>query len=426
MSPENRRLEMEKLIFANANNRELNFKDKIFSVAAKYDEAVKAGNKDAVNATIGALIDDSGKLVVFQSVVDCLKNLAPEDYARYAPISGIPAYIEVAQKLAFGSHKPDMYTAACYTPGGTGALRLFVSNYTKIRDSVITSDWYWANYKSICTELQRSLTTYPLVDKDGKYNVAGLEAKVDELLKTQDTLGIIINTPAHNPTGFSLTGEDWDKVLEMIRRKAPAESGKKVTILVDAAYIDYTGDPDAERAFVKKFEKNPDNILCLMAYSASKAFTMYGMRCGALVCMTNNKDICVEFENVARFSSRATWSNGVRAAQTVVANMYNDPKLREKLEAEREASNKMLLRRGKVFEEAAKECGLVTVPFDAGFFIAIPCDDPDAVCELIFKRGLFPVPLAKGIRVALSAVNEEQCKWIPGVIKECMDEYYGK
>ena len=37
---------MEKLIFANANDRELNFKDKIFSVAAKYDEAVKAGNKD--------------------------------------------------------------------------------------------------------------------------------------------------------------------------------------------------------------------------------------------------------------------------------------------------------------------------------------------------------------------------------------------
>ncbi len=80
---------MEKLIFANANDRELNFKDKIFSVAAKYDEAVKAGNKDAVNATIGALIDDNGKLVVFQSVVDCLKNLAPEDYARYAPISGM-------------------------------------------------------------------------------------------------------------------------------------------------------------------------------------------------------------------------------------------------------------------------------------------------------------------------------------------------
>lgn len=417
---------MEKLIFANANDRELNFKDKIFSVAAKYDEAVKSGNKDAVNATIGALIDDNGKLVVFQSVVDCLRNLAPEDYARYAPISGIPAYLEVAQKLAFGSHTPKMYTAACYTPGGTGALRLFVSNYTKTGDAIITSDWYWAAYKTICTELNRSLTTYPLVDGNGKYNVAGLEAKVAEALKTQDTLGIIINTPAHNPTGFSLTGEDWDKVLEMVKRLAPAGSGKKITILVDAAYIDYTADPDAERAFVKKFEKNPDNILCLMAYSASKAFTMYGMRCGALVCMTNNEAIRDEFKNVCQFSARGTWSNGVRAAQTVVANMYNDPTLRAKLEKERDENNQMLLRRGKVFEAAAKECGLVTVPFDAGFFIAIPCDNPDDVCELIFKRGLFPVPLAKGIRVALSAVNEEQCKWIPGVIKECMDEYYGK
>ena len=417
---------MEKLIFANANDRELNFKDKIFSVAAKYDEAVKAGNKDAVNATIGALIDDNGKLVVFESVVDCLKNLAPEDYARYAPISGTPAYLEVVQKLAFGSHTPNMYTGACYTPGGTGALRLFVSNYTKTGDKILTSDWYWAAYKTICTELNRSLTTYPLVDESGKYNVAALEASASELLKTQDTLGIIINTPAHNPTGFSLTDEDWDKVLDVLKKLAPAGSGTKITVLVDAAYIDYTDDPDARRAFVKKFEKNPDNILCLMAYSASKAFTMYGMRCGALICMTNNEAIRDEFKNVCQFSARATWSNGVRAAQTVIANMYNDPQLRAKVDKERDENNNMLLRRGKAFEAAAKECGLEMVPFDAGFFAAMPCDNPDEVCELIFKRGLFPVPLAKGIRVALSAVTEEQCKWIPRVIKECMDEYYGK
>lgn len=418
---------MEKVIFANANGRELNYKDKIFSVAGRYDEmAAKLGKDKVVNATIGALMDDEGKLIVFQSVVDCLHALSPAEFAKYAPISGIPEYLEVAEKLAFGTHRPNMYTAACATPGGTGAIELFISNYTCTGDTVITCDWYWAAYKTICTERNRTLATYPLVDEAGKYNIKALEALVAETLKKQDTLGIIINTPAHNPTGFSLTGEDWDAVLEMVKRLAPADSGKKITILVDAAYIDYTKDAEASRAFLKKFEGNPDNILALMAYSASKAFTLYGMRCGALVCMTNNEEIRNEFKNVCQFSARAAWSNGVRAAQTVVAKMYNDPELRAKVDKEREENNQILLKRGAAFEEAAKKVGLKTVPFDAGFFIAIPCDDPDAVCELIFAKGLFPVPLAKGIRVALSAVTEEQCRWIPGVIKECMDEYYGK
>ncbi len=418
---------MEKVIFANANGRDLNFKDKIFSVAARYDEMAKEkGKENVINATIGALMDDEGKLIVFQSVVDCLHALSPSDFAKYAPISGIPEYLEVAEKLAFGNHRPNMYTGACATPGGTGALELFLQNYTGTGETVITSDWYWAAYKTICTERNRTLETYPLVDTDGKYNIKGLEELVTKCLAEQDSLGIIINTPAHNPTGFSLTDGDWEAVLEMVKRLAPESSGKKVTILVDAAYIDYTKDADASRAFLKKFEGNPDNILALMAYSASKAFTLYGMRCGALVCMTNNEAIRDEFKNVCQFSARAAWSNGVRAAQTVIAKMYNDPALKEKVDREREENNNLLLKRGRAFEEAAKEVGLETVPFDAGFFIAIPCADPDAVCELIFAKGIFPVPLAKGIRVALSAINEEQCRKIPGIIKECMNQFYGK
>ena len=28
---------------------------------------------------------------------------------------------------------------------------------------------------------------------------------------------IILNTPAHNPTGYSLTLEDWDKVIDILQ-----------------------------------------------------------------------------------------------------------------------------------------------------------------------------------------------------------------
>ncbi len=416
---------MEKLIFAEANGRELNFTDKIFGISSKAQEMAKREGADKViNATIGALLDDNGKLIVFDAVDKALRSLKSEDFAAYAPLSGIPEYLDVIQKYAFGSHKPNMYTAACATPGGAGTIRNAIVNYSKRDETVITSDWYWAAYKTLVTENYRKLDTYKLLDENGKYNIAAFTECVDRYMKVQDSLLIIINTPAHNPTGFSLTDSDWKEVIAVCEKYAAI--GKKVTVFVDAAYIDFTEDPDAARAFFELFESVSDNVLVLVGYSASKSFTLYGMRCGALICMTNNEEICEEFKNVMAFSGRGTWSNGTRSAQQVLVNMYNDSSLKDAVDKERDESRKMLLSRGKAFEEAARECGLEMLPYDSGFFVSVPCSAPDAVGELLQKEGIFAVPLAAGIRVALSAVSEEKCRIVAPAIKRAMDEYFGK
>ena len=414
---------MEKLIFAQENGRELSFLDKIFGISAKANEMASAVGKDKViNATIGALLDDSGKLIVFDAVTEAFKKLSPEEVAPYAPIRGLSEFNDVIKKYAFGTHAPKMYTEAVVTPGGAGALRIALANYSKIGDVVLTSDWYWAPYKNIATEMNRKLMTYRIFDDKGDFNFAAFEEKVSELLKVQDLLAIIINTPAHNPTGYSLSNSDWDMVLGILKKYAVG--GKSVALIVDAAYIDFAGDPEKYREFIPKFESVPDSILPMMAYSASKTFTAYGVRCGALICMTNNKDMCEEFKNICAFSCRATWSNCNRSGQQLLVNIYNDGVLRERLEQERTQSRDMLIRRGKVFESKAKECGLTMVPFDAGFFASIPCQDPDAVGELLQKEGLFLVPLAMGLRVSLAAITEKQCEFIPAMIKKAMDEYY--
>ena len=42
------------------------------------------------------------------------------------------------------------------------------------------------------------------------------------------------------------------------------------------------------------------------------------------------------------------------------------------------------------------------------------------------KEGIFVVPLAMGLRVALSAVSEEKCRIVAPAIKKAMDEYFAK
>ena len=99
------------------------------SAAAKADIR-KIGAEHVVNATIGTILDDDEKIVCLPVVERVFKSLPMADIISYAPIAGTPKYLEDAQAVCFGSHRPDAYTAAISTTGGTGGIHHAVHNYT--------------------------------------------------------------------------------------------------------------------------------------------------------------------------------------------------------------------------------------------------------------------------------------------------------
>lgn len=411
---------MAEFILARENGRKIPKEDKVFGASSRAKAMIaEKGADKVINATIGSLLDDNGRLVVLSSVDKVFRTLKPQDYADYAPIRGIPAFAEAVKKAAFGSYEPKGFVEAVATPGGTGSLRNVISNYSSPGDKIITSDWHWAPYNTIAGEIGRSVEVFELFTQDRKFNAQSLKAKVTELLDLQESLVIILNTPAHNPTGYSLTLEDWDKVTEILTEAAAG--GKAIALVVDAAYIDFAGDEEECRKFLPKLEEMPENVLPVIAYSLSKTFTLYGTRCGAAICMAKTAAIAEEFRKVCEFSSRGSWSNSAKVAQVILAKIYEDPELLEAVSSEREYYRNMLLARGRAFEEEAAKAGLEIVPFDAGFFASIPCGDPDAVSAELEKQGLFTIPLAKGIRVSVASVSEEKCRKIPAMVKAVID-----
>lgn len=410
---------MAEYILAKQNGRNIPLEDKVFSVSNRAKKMIAEQGKDKViNATIGSLLDDEGRLIVLDSVAEAVKELESVEYADYAPIGGIAPFKEAVQKAAFGSFQPKTYTEAMATPGGTGGIHNIVVNYTNIGDKVLTTDWHWAPYNTIAGEVGRSVETYEMFDAEGKYNVAGFAAKVKELVAAQGSLVIVLNTPAHNPTGYSLTEEDWDGILDAIR--AEAANAESIVLLVDVAYIDFAGDEEAVRFFLPKLEEVPANVLPVIGYSLSKTFTLYGTRCGAAICMAQTPEIAAEFKRVCEFSSRAAWSNSARISQQVLADVYNDEALLQKVSDERAGYRDMLLRRGRAFEEEAAKIGLEIVPFDAGFFVSIPCENSDEIARKLEADGLFMIPLKKGLRVSVASVSEAACRKIPAMIKAAM------
>lgn len=409
---------MAEFIMAQQNGRTIPLEDKVFGISRMAKEMIAEKGKDAVvNSVLGALMDDEGKLVVLSSVVDVLKNLEPEDYAEYAPIGGTPEFKKYVKQAAFGNFEPKTFTEAVATPGGTGAIRNAMANYSQEGDAILTTDWHWANYNSVADEMGRTIVNFELFDAERKFNTASFETQVKALLEKQESLVVILNTPAHNPTGYSFTLEDWDNALGVLKANA---TGKKITIIVDVAYIDFAGDGDKYREFLPKLEKLPANILPIVAYSCSKTFTMYGMRCAAMICMAQTKEIAEEFVRVNQYSGRALWSNCNRAPMAAIKKIYEDPALLEKVNSERAFYRDMLLRRGKAFEAAAEEVGLEIVPFDSGFFISIPCDNAEEAAAKLREEGIFLIPLAKGLRVSIASVKEEICRELPAKIKAAM------
>ena len=402
-------------IFAEGNGREITGKDKIFGVSQLAKKAAaEYGAENVVNATIGALLDDDGKLIVLSSMVEVLKDMTPQELAEYAPIAGIPEYLDVLKTVVFGKYMPKDFIEACATPGGTGSIRNTIANYSRPGDLVLTSNWHWSPYQIIAREIGRDVATYEMFDAEGNFNFEAFREKIAGILEKQDRLVILFNAPAHNPTGYSPSPETWDRIISVL--KECAVPGKKITFFLDIAYIDFAGDPDKAREFLPKFGDMPDNILVIVGFSASKGFTFYGLRTGAMLCITQNEEIAREFGRVASYSSRGSWSNCARAGQAAIAKVFRDEKLLARVFEERRIYEKLLADRCSAFKQAAEEAGLKTCPFNAGFFITIPCENDDEVNEELQKDNIFAIAIGGGIRIAISAISEDKCRMIPAKI----------
>jgi aromatic-amino-acid transaminase len=402
-----------RFLMVSPHTRAVKGDDKIFAINQAAQEAVKkVGAENVVNATIGALLDDHGKLSVLPTMIDLLKNLPPEEFAAYAPIGGVPRFLEAAKKSAFRDCFPEGYIEAMATPGGTGAIRNTIRNYSAPGDSILTSDWYWSPYHTIADEHDRKIETYSLFNEKNEFHLDAFEQKIDALLRKQEQLVILLNAPAHNPTGYSPSIDEWEAIMNILK-KAVQNKHKKIILFVDAAYIDFAGETNECRAFMKYFSHLPQNILVIIGFSMSKSYTLYGMRSGAAIAISSSKEVVDEFKMISQYSNRGVWSNGTRPAMIVLAQVFENPDLLAKVDAERAAFSNLLFERANAFIENAKKVNLDICPYKAGFFITVPCENAEEAAKELQNDFIFAVPIGRGIRFAVSAVPKEKCAQAP-------------
>lgn len=397
--------------------------DAIFEIAGRAKQAQDTlGRENVINATLGAIMDDEGNLVCLDAVYSVLKSLPNARIAAYAQLAGQPEFLTAIEAACFAQYRPDAHIRSVAIPGGTGGLKHAVWNYTNKGDDILVADWFWSPYKTISEEGGRGLRNFRLFNDQGGFDIEDFDEKFTQLVKDQKRALTILNTPAHNPTGYSLSDEEWDKVIEILKKNAAADPENKIILVVDTAYIDYAGEGTSQRAFFKKFENLPENIFVMIAFSMSKGYTMYGLRMGALVGISAVEDIVVDFYYACLHSGRASWSNGTRAAMETLIDIHQDPSKLKSYEEERNHWKDVLRKRANAFVKAAEEVGLEILPYRDGFFTTIPYHHPKQLVEKLTEYNMYAVALKKGVRFAICAVDEKNCAKAPSVIKKALDE----
>jgi aromatic-amino-acid transaminase len=390
------------------------------------DDPIFALNKEAslrrehgetvVNATVGALLDDDGKLAVLPSAARAVREVDPVEWATYAPIAGNPAFLRAVVDDVLGG-EPELHAAAVAsaTPGGSGALRHAIANFLEPGQSLLTSSYYWGPYQTLCDEADRKVSTFRMFQPRPDGGAGGLdEDAFDQALRAQLTEQkralVFLNDPCHNPTGYSMRLEEWRGVVARVVERSSLGA---VTLLVDMAYFAYGAHEP--RAFLRELRPLLGKAALLFAWSASKTFTHYGLRVGALVaCLADAKERAVT-ENALSYSSRGTWSNCTRGGQAAVTRLLTDGPLAAACDEERAKLKGLLRSRVEAFNALAPARGLRYPRYEGGFFVTVFHDDPVAKAAAMREKGVFVVPQKApsggqgqgALRVALCSVAEK-------------------
>jgi aromatic-amino-acid transaminase len=374
--------------------------DPIFALNTEARARRDAG-QDVINATVGALLDDEGKLAVLGSVAQTLKEIPADVSARYAPLAGPPDFLRAVIDDLLGGRPEAAQALAVATPGGSGALRLAIANFLEHQQTLLTSSYYWGPYKTLADEADRHLSTFRMFGEDGRLDTADLGRKLHSVLEAQGRALVFLNSPCHNPTGYSFDNEEWDRVVDVILRESVRG---KITVVIDVAYARYgaTGLDGCLDRILPLAGK----AMVLFAWSASKTFTEYGLRVGALVAVHPDPDVRRRVASALVFSCRGTWSNCNSGGLAAIARVMTDPELRARVASERGALKALLDRRVARWNELASAAKLSYPRYSGGFFTMVFCDDAFGVAERLKADGVFVVPQNGALRVALCSVAE--------------------
>jgi aromatic-amino-acid transaminase len=395
--------------------------DPIFALNAEASERARRG-ESILNATLGALMDDSGRLVTMPVVIEVLRRVDAVRAAAYAPIAGEARFLTAVAADVFGNTTAASHAMAVATPGGTGALNLAAQCFLEPGQALLTSHFFWGPYETIAAHTGRRIETFPTFDARGRFDVTAFGDALQALVRRQGRALVFLNTPCHNPTGYSLDAAELAGVSKALR--AAAALGP-VTLMLDIAYAHF--EPAGGPPWRQTLADLAGEVGVLVAWSASKSFAQYGARIGAMVAVHPDEAERARLRGALSYACRGTWSNCNHAGMLAVGELLTDASARTRLEHERQTAVQLLAERVLAFNLEAQRAGLRYPRYEGGFFVTVFCPQAELAARHLRAEGVYVVPIESSprgegaLRVALCSTPARDVPRLVGALSRAMD-----
>lgn len=398
--------------------------DTVFKIASLAKKAKQEFNNECViDATLGSLYDENNNLVTLNSFFNTYRSLDNSDYAKYSgSFSGNLNYKEAIKEYVIKDYFKNLKERIVATPGGTGAISITISNMLSKDEKIIIPNIGWTSYSIMAKENNLNIVQYKMFDENDNFNLIDLKDKILDSLNTQNKALVIINSPLHNPTGYSLSNDEWKELVRFINEDC---NNKEVILLNDIAYIDYSLNLDTVKDYFKELDNLNSNALLVICYSCSKTFTIYGMRLGASIILHKDEDVLNEIANAYDKSCRTYWSNSNNGAMTAISNVLNNNY--NEFIKEKDYYINLLKERSSIILKEAKENELPIYPYKEGFFITLKIDNSlkEKYHQELMKENIFTVQVNEGIRIAVCSLPINKCYGLAKKLKEILNKIKG-
>ncbi|MFT4216714.1 MAG: amino acid aminotransferase [Micropruina sp.] len=357
-------------------------------------------NPNKVNLGVGVYQDATGKLPLLECVRRAEQRLAEDPKPRgYLPIDGLPGYTKAVRELVFGADSPAVAAGRVVTVqalGGTGALKIGADFLRRFDPDakVLISDPSWENHEALFSRAGFTVETYRYYDADAKG--VDVEGMLADLAAAPSGTVVVLHACCHNPTGYDLTPQQWERVIETV-------TAAGLVPFLDMAYQGFSESLDADGAVVRRFAET--GLPVLVSTSFSKSLSLYGERVGALSV------VCADAEEAARLLSqdkiviRTNFSNPPTHGAQLAATVLADPELRalwvDELAAMRDRIKAMRLRLVAGLEAAGiTDMGFIATQVGMFSYSGLTKDQMVALRE---RRGVYGTD--KG-RICVAALND--------------------
>jgi len=241
--------------------------DPIFGIAK---EAADAG-PDAINATVGMIVDDAGKPLLFPSMAQAARSIATvygEQPFAYPPVLGVTEFREsVCGLLGLNS----AVTASIAATGGTGALAIQLRLLSRIEPGIrlIVQVPTWPNHFQLLQDAHAPWTEVEYLI-DGRPSIEGIAREL-----ASAPAAVLLQGGCHNPLGLDYDRARWEAIADLLAQHDSVA-------LLDMAYQGLYDEPEDDRMALEILRSR--NVLTLVSWSASKNHSVYGLRAG-LACV---------------------------------------------------------------------------------------------------------------------------------------------